>query len=122
MTTLSQGLLPFKVEGTCPNNITSFSGAPLLLEALRSVVPNRTYRTLRRALDLRSWRVVRRHLETVLALRFHLLNVAATVATSGRRILLRLASTAAAVEIYIAARLAILEMYRKLRAPASTTA
>jgi len=65
-----QGLLAFMlvVADDDRSNVTSHAGVPLVIEALRAVVPNRIYRRLRKALGYKQWRAVRRHLESLVVL------------------------------------------------------
>lgn len=67
---LFQGVLPFKLVVTDDDlsHVTSHAGLPLVVEALRAVVPNKLYRRLRKALCYKSWRPVRRHLESLVLL------------------------------------------------------
>jgi hypothetical protein len=66
---LRQGLLPFKIELVdTPDKVTAHAGLPLALEALRSQFRNKDYRRLRDALGYRSWKTVRRHLESLVLL------------------------------------------------------
>lgn len=67
--TVSQGLLPFKVELTeTPEPVTAWAGLPLIVEAMRALFSRRYYRKLRRALGYKSWKVARRHLESLVVL------------------------------------------------------
>lgn len=61
-----QGLLPFKIaieEEAQP--VTAHAGLPLVLEALRLLMATNYWRRLRKALGYRSWRVARRHFESL---------------------------------------------------------
>lgn len=67
--TVAQGLLPFQVhlvEEAEP--VTAYAAAPLVVEALRAVVATARYRQLRDDLGYRSWKVVRRHVESLVLL------------------------------------------------------
>jgi len=67
--TLSQGLLPFKIELIRdPLDVTSLGGLPLMVEAMRLLLRKRLYKRLRDALGYRSYKVVQRHLESLVAL------------------------------------------------------
>jgi len=66
---LRQGLLSFKIELVdTPEKVTAHAGLPLVLEALRSQFRNKDYRRLRDALGYKSWKTVRRHLESLILL------------------------------------------------------
>jgi hypothetical protein len=67
--TVSQGLLPFHIQLTqTPAPVTAYAGLPLVLEAMRASVSNARYRELRDALGYQSWKVVRRHAESLVLL------------------------------------------------------
>ena len=64
-----QRILPFKIEVTSTKiRACARAGLPLVLEGLRAIVPRSTYRRLARALGYRGWKVVRRHLESLVLL------------------------------------------------------
>jgi DDE family transposase len=64
-----QGLLPFRIElSPEPLGVTAFSGLPLIIEAMRALIAKRFYRDLRDTLAYKSWRAVRRHIESLVAL------------------------------------------------------
>jgi len=66
---LSQRLLPFKIELLDkPETVTAHAGLPLVLEALRAVIPTARWRELRDALGFGNWKVVRRHTESLVLL------------------------------------------------------
>ena len=67
---LQQGVLPFKLDVSTDNvaNVTAHAGLPLMVEALRAVISNKCYRSLRRALGYKKWQVVRRHVESLVLL------------------------------------------------------
>ena len=67
---LLQGVLAFALAVTedDQSNVTSHAGVPLVVEALRAVIPTRVYRRLCKALGYKRWKVVRRHLESVVVL------------------------------------------------------
>jgi hypothetical protein len=67
--TVRQGLLPFKIEVEAnAQDVTARAGLPLVLETLRAVVVRRFWRRLCLRLGYRSWRVVRRHFESLVLL------------------------------------------------------
>jgi hypothetical protein len=67
--TLPQPLLPFKIDLVDdPDPVTAHAALPLVLEALRAVVSKKSWRVLRDALGYGSWRVVRRHVESLVLL------------------------------------------------------
>jgi hypothetical protein len=66
--TVRQGILPFKIEETPRQDVTSYAGLPLVIESLRAITSKADYKTLARALGYRGWRTVRRHLESLLCL------------------------------------------------------
>lgn len=67
---LQQGVLPFKLDVSTDElaNVTAHAGLPLVIEALRAVISNKFYRSLRKALGYKKWHVVRRHVESLLLL------------------------------------------------------
>ena len=66
---VAQGVLPFKVELVeAGETLTAHGGIPLVVEALRKVIPKSSYRALAKALGYRSVRPVRRHLESLVVL------------------------------------------------------
>ncbi len=66
---MAQGVLPFQIETTpARDEPTSFAGLPLVVEALRVLLPRHFHRGLASALGYRGWKVVRRHLESLLLL------------------------------------------------------
>ena len=66
---LTQGLLPFNLELVdSPELVTSFAAIPLVVETLRAVLHPGRCRALRDALGYRDWKVVRRHMESVVVL------------------------------------------------------
>jgi hypothetical protein len=67
---LAQGILPYTLE-IAPDadaTVTAYAGLPLVLETLRSLRLNRGYRRLAAALEIRHWKVVRRHVESLVLL------------------------------------------------------
>lgn len=69
MVRILQRLLPFKlkIEGNA-ESVTAYGGLPLIVEALRAVASKRWYRGLAEALRYKSFRTVRRHVESLVAL------------------------------------------------------
>jgi len=66
---VSQGLLPFHIQLTeKPDLVTAYAGLPLVLEALRATLATTRWRELRDALGYQSWKVVRRHAESLVLL------------------------------------------------------
>ena len=66
---VSQGLLPFQVELTKKRDfVTAYAGLPVVYEAMLAVIATSLYRELRDALGYRSWKVVRRHLASLVLL------------------------------------------------------
>jgi len=67
---LPRPFLPFKIETTEKRlDVTAYGGLPVLLETIRMLWPKSWYRRLRKALGYyKSWKVVRRHVESVLLL------------------------------------------------------
>lgn len=66
---VAQGLLSFQVELIeRAEPVTAHAMTPLVVEALRAVVPTTRYRQLRDALGYTNWKVVRRHLESLVVL------------------------------------------------------
>jgi len=66
---VSQGLLPFKVELVArPDPVTAYAGVPVVVEALLAAVPTGLFRELRDALGYQDWKVVRRHLVSLVVL------------------------------------------------------
>lgn len=66
---IKQFVLPFKIDlHSSASRATAHAGLPLLLEALRAVVPKSAYRHLAKAIGLKSWRTARRHLESLVLL------------------------------------------------------
>lgn len=66
---VAQGLLPFQVELVeKAEPVTAYAALPLVVEALRAVVAVAMYRQLRDALGYRSWKAVRRHVESLVLL------------------------------------------------------
>lgn len=66
---VSQGLLPFYLELTKKRDfVTAYAGLPVMLEAMMAVIPTSLYRELRDALGYRSWKVVRRHVASLVLL------------------------------------------------------
>lgn len=65
-----QGVLPFKlvVADEDLSHVTAHAGVPLVVEAMRAVISTRLYRRLRKALRYKKWRVVQRHMETLVVL------------------------------------------------------
>lgn len=64
-----QGLLPYKLEVTQhTDTITAYAGLGLPIEAAMAVFPKSIWRKLRDELGFRSWKVVRRHLLSLVAL------------------------------------------------------
>ena len=67
--TVAQGLLGFHVELTDKAEpVTAYAALPLVVETLRACIAVARYRQLRDALGYRSWRAVRRHVESLLLL------------------------------------------------------
>lgn len=67
--TVAQGLLPFQVELVeKAEPVTAYAALPLVVEALRAIVAVAMYRQLRDALGYRSWKAVRRHVESLVLL------------------------------------------------------
>jgi len=66
---LAQTMLPFKIQlAACGvDTATAHGGLPLVVEALRAAVPASLFKTLAGALG-QSWKTVRRHIETCVAL------------------------------------------------------
>jgi hypothetical protein len=62
-----QGVLPFKLVVTNEDlsHVTAHAGVPLIVEAMRRLIPTRLYRRLRKALGYKRWPVVRRHVESI---------------------------------------------------------
>ena len=66
---IHQGLLPYKLEiADEPETITAYAGLPLVIETAMAVFPNKAWRGLRDALGYRSWKVVRRHMLSLVGL------------------------------------------------------
>ena len=66
---VSQGLLPFYLELTKKRDfVTAYAGLPVVFEAMMAVIPTSLYRELRGALGYRSWKVVRRHVASLVLL------------------------------------------------------
>ncbi len=66
---VSQGLVPFNYKLTARRDfVTAYAGLPVVYEAILTVVDNSLYRELRDALGYRSWKVVRRHLASLVLL------------------------------------------------------
>lgn len=67
---LFQGVLPFKlvVSDEDQSHVTAYAGLPLVVEAMRAVISTRLYRRLRKVLRYKRWRVVRRHIESLVVL------------------------------------------------------
>jgi hypothetical protein len=67
---LSQGVLPYKldVDDDAPATVTAHAGLPLVLETLRPLRLGHGYRRLAKALGIRGWKVVRRHVESLVLL------------------------------------------------------
>jgi len=67
--TVAQGLLGFHVELTDKAEpVTAYAALPLVVETLRACIAVARYRQLRDALGYRSWRAVRRHIESLVVL------------------------------------------------------
>jgi len=67
--TISQGLLPFHYQLTeKPDFVTAYAGLPVVYEAMLAVIAHSLYRELRKALGYKSWKVVRRHLASLVLL------------------------------------------------------
>ena len=66
--TVEQGVLSFKVESAKAGSLTSYGGVPIVTELCRRLFGRREYRTLGRRLGGSKPTVVRRHLESLLAL------------------------------------------------------
>ena len=66
---VSQGLLPFQLALTKKRDfVTAYAGLPVVYEAMLAVIATSLYRELRDALGYRSWKVVRRHLASLVLL------------------------------------------------------
>jgi hypothetical protein len=66
---IRQFVLPFKIDfQPSATKATAHAGLPLLLEALRAVIPRSAYKRLAKALGLKRWRTARRHLESLVLL------------------------------------------------------
>jgi len=66
---VARPFLPFKIEMTPKRlDVTAHGGLPVVLEAARMAWPKAWYRRLRDALGYKSWKAVRRHVESVLLL------------------------------------------------------
>ena len=66
---VAQSFLPFKLEVEKEAmRVTAHGGLPLVVEALRATTTKSRYRELRDALAYHSWRTVRRHVESLVAL------------------------------------------------------
>ncbi len=66
---VSQGLLPFQLALTKKRDfVTAYAGLPVVYEAMLAVIATSLYRELRDALGYRSWKVVRRHVASLVLL------------------------------------------------------
>lgn len=66
---MAQGILPYRIELTpACDEVTAYAGLSLVVEALRVLVPRRLYKELAKALGYKSWKVVRRHHESLMLL------------------------------------------------------
>lgn len=67
---IAQGILAFTLAlvPDLQDSVTAHAGLPVLIEALRAIVPKRWYRRLAKALGYKGWRAVRRHVESLLLL------------------------------------------------------
>jgi len=66
---VARPFLPFKIEVTPKRlDVTAHGGLPVVLESARVVWPKSWYRRLRDSLGYKSWKAVRRHVESVLLL------------------------------------------------------
>jgi hypothetical protein len=66
---VAQMFLPFKIDvDDAGPLVTAHGGLPLVIEGLRATTTKAMYRELRDALGYRSWRIVRRHVESLVAL------------------------------------------------------
>lgn len=63
-----QGVLPYKIESAKAGHLTSFGGLPLVVELCRRVFGRKMYRTLSRRLGVGGPSVVRRYVESLVAL------------------------------------------------------
>jgi hypothetical protein len=65
----ASGILPFVISRARPKvDVTAHAGLHLLVELLRAVCRRQFWRRLARAIGLASWRVARRHTESILLL------------------------------------------------------
>ena len=67
---LQQGVLPFKLDVSTDElaNVTAHAGLPLVVEAMRAVIPRGFFRRLRKALGYKKRPTVRRHVESLVLL------------------------------------------------------
>lgn len=66
---IKQFVMPFKIEfQPSATRATAHAGLPLLLEALRAIIPRSANKRLAKALGLKGWRTARRHLESLVLL------------------------------------------------------
>lgn len=67
--TIAQALLPYHIELVdTPELVTSHAALPLVLEAMRAVIPTSRYRVLRDALKYEDWKTVQGHVESLVLL------------------------------------------------------
>lgn len=67
--TIAQALLPYHIEIVdTPELVTSHAALPLVLEAMRAVIPTSRYRDLRDALKYEDWKTVQGHVESLVLL------------------------------------------------------
>lgn len=66
---LSQGVLSFKIQlEDRAAMVTAHAGLPIIVEALRTVTSRKYWKRLAKKLGYRHWKVVRRHVESLLVL------------------------------------------------------
>jgi hypothetical protein len=66
---IHQGLLSYKLEITDRTDpITAYAGLGILVETVLAALPKKVWRELRDALGYGSWKVVRRHVQSLVAL------------------------------------------------------
>jgi len=66
---IAKPFLPYKIETTPKRlNVTAHGGLPLVLEAMRVIWPKSCCRRLAKALHYKSWKTVRRHVESLVLL------------------------------------------------------
>jgi len=90
---IHQGLLSYKLEITDRTDpITAYAGLGILVETVLAALPKQVWRELRDALGYGSWKVVRRHVQSLVALVAaggeHVSDLATLRADQGLRIML----------------------------------